>query len=335
MAFTRWLSNHLGLSPRPVSQRKSTAARPRFRPALEALEHRWVPSTLTVTNNQDSGEGSLRAQIAAAHNGDTINFASSLTGKTIALSTGELYINHKMSITGLGAANLTISGGTKSHVFEVDKTANQVALSGLTIRDAYSAYNSDQTVDGGAILNHGVLTISNCILSNNTGGDGGAIENDDTLTVSGCTLINNKASDTAGAINSIHTGTLTVRDSTFSYNTAGNGGAIGTDGPATISGCTITYNSAGYYGGGIASDGPISITNCTLSNNTAKVSGGGIYCTTNAYYYSFTATVTGTTLSNNSAVNGGAIYTGSPGMTLKLDGNCKLTGNTATYGGGI
>jgi len=33
----------------------------RFRPRLEALEGRWLLSTLSVTNNLDSGPGSLRA----------------------------------------------------------------------------------------------------------------------------------------------------------------------------------------------------------------------------------------------------------------------------------
>ena len=38
---------------------------PRFRPCLENLEDRLVPSTLVVTNNLDHGTGSLRAAIAA------------------------------------------------------------------------------------------------------------------------------------------------------------------------------------------------------------------------------------------------------------------------------
>ncbi|HBI44475.1 MAG TPA: hypothetical protein DDY78_16730, partial [Planctomycetales bacterium] len=89
MSLTRWLSERLGLSrirelaARPASPRK----RPTFRPTLEALEERWVLSTLTVLNNLDSGRGSLRADIAAAHNGDTIVFASTLVGgQTITLT---------------------------------------------------------------------------------------------------------------------------------------------------------------------------------------------------------------------------------------------------------
>ena len=74
MSFTHWLSSHLGLSLRPASRRKTPAARPTFRPTLEALEDRWVPSTLTVKNNLDSGTGSLRAAITAAHSGDIIVF---------------------------------------------------------------------------------------------------------------------------------------------------------------------------------------------------------------------------------------------------------------------
>jgi hypothetical protein len=61
---------------------------PRIRPQLEVLEDRDVPSTLTVTNNLDSGAGSLRAQIGAAQPGDTLNFAPSLNGQTITLTSG-------------------------------------------------------------------------------------------------------------------------------------------------------------------------------------------------------------------------------------------------------
>ena len=40
-----------------------------FRPALELLEDRAVPSTLVVTNARDSGPGPLRAEVAAAGSG--------------------------------------------------------------------------------------------------------------------------------------------------------------------------------------------------------------------------------------------------------------------------
>ena len=69
-----------------VNRRRALQARL----AVEQLEGRWVPSTLTVTNNLDGGAGSLRADIAAAHSGDTVAFAAGLDGQTITLTKGEL-----------------------------------------------------------------------------------------------------------------------------------------------------------------------------------------------------------------------------------------------------
>ncbi|MEG5172765.1 DUF4347 domain-containing protein, partial [Microcoleus sp. B3-D7] len=46
--------------------------------------------TITVTNNNDSGPGSLRDAIASAAAGDTIEFASTLASQTITLTNGQL-----------------------------------------------------------------------------------------------------------------------------------------------------------------------------------------------------------------------------------------------------
>src|SRR4051794_27469900 len=64
MQLFSWLSQRMNnrQQPQRAPERKPNT---RFRPTLEALEDRWVPSTLTVTNNLDSGAGSLRAEIAA------------------------------------------------------------------------------------------------------------------------------------------------------------------------------------------------------------------------------------------------------------------------------
>ena len=51
---------------------------------LELLEDRTLPSTLTVLNTHDSGAGSLRAVLAAAHAGETVlaDLASGDPGRT-------------------------------------------------------------------------------------------------------------------------------------------------------------------------------------------------------------------------------------------------------------
>jgi hypothetical protein len=239
MQLLTWLSARLTGRPqaRRAPGRKPT---PRFRPQLETLEGRDVPSTLTVTNNLDSGPGSLRAEIAAAQSGDTIVFAKRLDGNIITLTSGQLNITTGLTIQGPGAGQLTVSGQHKFRAFVVN--ANQpVVLTGLTI-----------------------------------GGEG-AIVNDTTLTISACTISNGTAQYSGGGINNI--GTLTVSDSTLSRNSAFYyGGGIYNAGTATLTNCTLSNNYA-TAGGGlfVAFRATTTLTNCTLSLNQG--SGGGIYVT--------------------------------------------------------
>jgi hypothetical protein len=135
MSCTHWLSGRLSRPARPVSSTKATAAHRSCRPTLEALEQRGVPSTLTVNSTADSGIGSLRAALNAAHSGDTINFALPPTSQ-ITLNSGELLIKNNMTIAGPGAGQLTISGNNASRVFEVAKNAT-VSLSGLTVSNGF------------------------------------------------------------------------------------------------------------------------------------------------------------------------------------------------------
>jgi hypothetical protein len=330
MSFTTWLSNSFGLSSRPAFRKRSRTAPRSFRPGFECLESRRVLSTLTVLNTLDSGAGSLRADIAAAHSGDTINFAPSLAGKTITLTKGELLIKTNLTIAGPGAGELTVSGNHASRVFEV-ATGTHVALTGLTISNGLAA-----GANGGGILNSGTLTVSASTLSSNSanfqwkgnkgaGGDGGGIYNSGTLTVSASTLSSNSAGDGGGIWNG-YFDTLTVSGSTVSGNSAGAGGAgIWNDGTLTVSDSTLSGNSAA-TGAGIQNDGTVTVSGSTLSNNVARSSGGGI-----GNFGTGTVSVIGSTMTGNSASNnGGGIFNQG---TLTVSGS-TLTGNSAGLDGG-
>jgi hypothetical protein len=128
-----------------------------------ATKHALPATTILVTNTNDSGSGSLRNALSIANDGDTID-ATGVSG-TILLTSGELQINHNVTINGPGAGNLAVNGNAASRVFE--NFASNVTISGLTITNGHPADNNG----GGGILNHGGLTlISTSILSNNAGG---------------------------------------------------------------------------------------------------------------------------------------------------------------------
>jgi len=114
----------------------------------------------------------------------------------------------------------------------------------------------------------------------------------------------------------------------FTITRANSSGIYCCDSSPTITNCTITGNTAGYYGGGIyCYNSDPTITDCTITGNTAGYYGGGIYC------YRSDPTITNCAITENTAHFGGGIYcyyNTSPTII-----NCTITGNTASRGGGI
>jgi hypothetical protein len=206
MFFSAWLRNR-------KSSRGPRRQGPRFRPRLEALDDRWLPSTLTVTSPLDDGSsGTLRAEIAAAARGDTIVFANSLNGQTITLIGNELGVARNLDIEGPGAAQLAISGNHLSRVFEVWANT-QVTLAGLTIRDG----SGSGLYNGGGLFSQGTVTVSK----------GGGLYNAGAATVQNTKITNNSAGAQGGGIFNDSTGTLTLYSSSVvSGNSAPEGADI-------------------------------------------------------------------------------------------------------------
>ncbi len=223
-----WL--HQRLTDRPQT-RRTLAPKPvsHFRPHLEDLESRDVPSTLLVTSTVDSvtsiTPGMFRYEINHAQPGDTIAFAPSLTNSpsladhTIHLRS-QLTIYQSLTIQGPGAGQMAISGDNQVRVLEVNRSLS-VTISGLTIENGRDNPSSGNPYagQGSGILNLGTLALSDCAVTHNQSTLGGGIANFGTLTVNHCIFSDNTANHGGGIYNS--EATATVSNSTFTHNTVG------------------------------------------------------------------------------------------------------------------
>ena len=272
-------------------------------------------ATLTVTSLADSGAGSLRAALAAAANGDTID-ATGVSG-TILLTGGELLVTNSVTILGPGPASLAVNGNAASRVFHITNGVTAFIV-GLTITNGYLYGAIPPNAGGGIRIEYSTLTVSNCTISGNLGGGGGGgICNDhSTLTVANCTISSNSAPGTFGG---------------GIYNNGANGGSA----TLTLISSTISSNSA-YDGGGIFNNGESSgsglvrVTNSTFSGNSAPGLGGGIF-NDGSVSGNATLTVSASTFSGNSSGTGGGILNDGVGATMDI-GDSIL--NAGGAGGG-
>jgi Bacterial Ig-like domain (group 3) len=308
------------------------------------------PTVYTVTDTSDnaSDTGSLRDCINQANSntnpaGSVIEFDptvfSSSSPKTVTLTnTLELCeAPWPEVIQGPGRNALTISGNNSVRVFEVDGNTT-ATISGLTISDGTDVLDGN---GGGGIINNGALTVSDCLISNNSAshsaaimnnglltiGDstiqgnstpsiGGGIFNVNLLTVTDCTVADNYAKGQGGGI--VNEYLATISDSTLEDNSAGaDGGAVFSIGTLRIINSTIDGNCAGSRfssgpgGGGVAqSSGSMAVTDCTVADNYAKGQGGGIYC------FGGSLTISNSTIAENSTGLGPLSANGPPGGGL-------------------
>ncbi|MHB8086712.1 MAG: sortase [Anaerolineaceae bacterium] len=314
--------------------------------------------TLTVNSTADSGAGSLRQAISDAGAGDTINFASSLSGATILLAS-KLTLSKNVTIDGSSLSEaVIISGNDKVQVFHINSGVTSV-LNSLTIANGgYTGTYSGE--GGGGIFNAGTLTITNSTITGNkvhSYPGGGIYIDSGTLTLKNSTCSYNIASQAVGGCLK-GSGVLTIDNSTISDNltyqngggiffegeftmtnsrvvsNTSNGGSPGDGGGGiflmgnqqkTITNSTIADNWANFDGGGISIHGPTIINGCTFSGNrVATKSGGGIYKDMDS-----TFTITNSTFMNNIANNGGAISTPVGTSNASTVTNATFYNNTA------
>ena len=327
-------------------------------------------TTRTVTTNADSGTGSLRAAIAAASSGDTIEFAPGID--RIELLTALPNASNLIIDGGTGVV-VTTSGGasifgssvpnqsTFKNITFADNTSfvslNTLTLPSLTINSENLIFDSN--TDGaislvGSELGPPVLTINTTgtlIFSNNGNGAsmGGAIFSVDAIIGNNAVFTNNTTGYSNGG-GAIFSRNITLGDATtFIGNSAGDGllgGAITVyDNLAIGNFATFTNNSvrnSNGGGGAVGSGGSVSNftvgNNSTFSGNSSGGSGGAIFHS--GYIDGVNLTFGSRALfAGNSARGtyhggehgGGAISSGS---SISFSGNTFFTGNLANKNGG-
>ena len=226
------------------------------------------------------------------------------------------------------------SDGIFSCIFIVADTGNLTLKNG-TLADADNSVTSNQTHNGGAIVNKGTATLTNVTITNCKGVIGGAIHNNTggTLTLTDCIIQNNSAPMGGGIVNAeggkLYITGGEISDNSSSSNGGGifNIGGISSNGRAEITNCTIKNNQASRAGGIWNDDnGSLYLTGCTVTGNTSELDGGG-------FWNKGTATLTDCTFTGNTATtDGGGIWN----HTILTMTDCTVDGNTAgDEGGGI
>ena len=250
-------------------------------------------ATLLVTSTADSGTGSLRAAIASANSGDTIQFQ---VGGTITLASELPVITKTITIDGNGNNPVISGAGTYRPFFIGDAGTTgatyAVTLKNLSITNAVAQGGTGSAAGGGAglggaifVSSNGALTLANVAVSNTqanggnvaypiqfmggggsrnsvpSGGGGLFVGSDANISVGGgpnggsATIISGSGNATGGAGGFGSGGGGGAATSGNAVGGAGGFGGGGGDGNAGIS---ATGGAGGYGGGGgSASSSPV------------------------------------------------------------------------------
>jgi parallel beta-helix repeat protein len=291
----------------------------------------------------------IQGAVNAAQSGDTINVAAGTYLENVNINKGLTLKgtgNPTATSFALNAILGTGSDGITAPIIYVNPTAKiqdgvTLASLGGTVNIAAGTYKENVKIDKSLVLKGAGSTKT--IVDGNKVGPVFTIGKNNAnavVTLAGMSITNGKAENVykfGGGI--YNAGIATITGCTISGNTAEyGGGGIYNGGTVTIIGSTISGNSAKYDGGGIYNGGTATITGSTILGNKVEYTygrGGGIFSSGNAYIPS-TLKVTSSTISGNTGGYGGGIYTGGGIATVTgttVTGS-TISRNTATHSGG-
>ena len=331
----------------------------RFSPRLLALEERTLLSqVLVVQNTNDSGAGSLRAQVAEAQSGDTIVFSPRVYGRTIALTGGPIEDDGKsLAIEGPGAGLLTISGDDRSGIFNLlptDPSAPPfaVSISGLRLADSAGPDSSPSYAINDT---NASLTLDDDVIADNRSG-GVSVYNAYIIypytyvmnvNVTRTAFIDNRSDLAGGALN-VAGAVVDIRSSLFKDNVVTSNGGFGVGGALYLTNARDAFTSTtiadsqfldntGVDGAGAIENfgGPLTIDSSTFDGNKSS-SGGAIEGVWENVYFGFPPptgafTVTNSSFADNQVVAESAVDgdgTGGAIALFNINGPISIAGST-------
>jgi hypothetical protein len=173
---------------------------------------------------ENSGSLTLRSCLVHGNNGDfsgTVNSSGPLVEVEGTVFTSN-YLSHGSGAIRLTAGHLIVRDST--FVGNVADGAGAIQVfSGATADIERSLFSANWgSVSGGAIINAGNMTLTNCTLTGNRSSDapGAAIRNSGTVTTSFCTIVFNDARAGTSAGGVMNSGTFTAINTVFAGNLA-------------------------------------------------------------------------------------------------------------------
>jgi hypothetical protein len=249
-----------------------------------------TPITLVPTTLADGGPGSFRQVLLDALSGDTIVITNSgtltLTNELVlnknltivgpGASQFSFSGNHACRVFNVASnSTVSISGLT---------ICNGKAPDGANGPDNVYIQNvggcpGGDGGDGGGIFNLGTLTLSNCVITANAAGNGGKGGDPNTITTyNGDSGGNGGHGGHGGGLYNAGSLLLTTCTVTACIPGVGGNGGNGADASSTGTGAHGGHGGNagnGGNGGAIYSDGPLTLTACTVSANLGSAGGGG------------------------------------------------------------
>ena len=304
-------------------------------------------ATVVVDNCNDDGPGSLRAAVAGAADGDTIDLTQ-LQCATITLATGAIEVDlDDLTFQGPGERRLAIDGNGLDRVF-IHPYGGTLAFNALTLRNGRDRATGFHVAGGGCIASAGYVqlydsTMRDCY-AGGEGAYGGALYAY-SLTMTRSTLTGShaygihEAAGTAAFGGAAFVYSLQISDSTISANLADHranpgfssydiGGAFVAVTGGSVTGSTIDHNISDGRGGGVAVFNPLAVANSTISANTARTDiAGGLFLRWPSTLQLDNSTVSG----NVAALDGGGVWLNAPYSSIR---SSIVFGNSSDIGNG-